>query len=184
MSASLRQCLLRILGDPAGHDQAGGQPLEIPFEGSRQRLVKVVDVENRQSLGCRIRAEISEVCVAAGLQANAGGRRARQIRGHHRGGASQERERIGAHASIPDRQQFLDPALALFDQNGDRIGPVGRRHPFTVRAARQFAAERYPSLPALIWTAGRQRHVPVGEVGIHAAIILSYAAGCTCWLLP
>jgi hypothetical protein len=122
------------------------------------------------------------VCVAAGLHANAGGRRARQIRGHHRGSASQERERIGAHPSIADRQQFLDSALALFDQNFDRIGPVGRLDPFAERAARHFAAERCSSLPALVRIAGRQRLVPVGKVGIHAVIILSYAAGCTCCL--
>jgi hypothetical protein len=39
--------LFGILGDAAGHDEAGGQPLEIPLEGSRQRLVEVVDVEYR-----------------------------------------------------------------------------------------------------------------------------------------
>ncbi len=83
------------------------------------------------------------------------GWRAGQIRGHHCGGASQEGEGIGAHPSIADRQQLLDPALALFDQDVDGIGPVGRRRPFTLRAARHCAAQRRPGIPALIRTAGR-----------------------------
>ena len=58
--------LLGILGDVTRDDEAGGQPLEVPLEGSRQRLVEVVDVEDRQSLGRRVGAEIGEVRVAAG----------------------------------------------------------------------------------------------------------------------
>jgi hypothetical protein len=35
----------------AGHDQAGGQPLDVPFEGARQGLVEVVEVEDQAALG-------------------------------------------------------------------------------------------------------------------------------------
>jgi len=36
-------------GSP-GHDEAGGQPLDVPFERSGERLVKVVDVEEQVAL--------------------------------------------------------------------------------------------------------------------------------------
>jgi len=132
---------LGILGDTTGHDEAGGQSFEIPLERCRQRLVEVVDVEDRQSLGRRVGAEIGEVRVAAGLHPNVGRRRAGQIRCHHGGSSAQEGEGIGAHPTIADRQQFLDPAFALFDQNSDWVGPVGRWGPFTLRAARHFPPE-------------------------------------------
>ena len=45
---------LRIAAGPAlggSDDQAGGQALDVPLPGSRQRLVEVVDVEDHPSLG-------------------------------------------------------------------------------------------------------------------------------------
>ena len=137
---------LRILGDATGHDEAGRQSLDVPFEGGRQRLVEVVDVEDRQSLGRRVGAEIGEMRVAAGLHANAGRWRAGQIRGHHGGGTAQEGKGIGAHPPIADRQQLLDPALALFDQDFDGVGPVGRTgpiHPARCAALRGAALPRH-----------------------------------------
>ena len=36
--------------EPAGHDQAGGKALHIPFERSVERLVEVGDVEDQVAL--------------------------------------------------------------------------------------------------------------------------------------
>ena len=110
--------------------------------------------------------------VAAGLQTNAGRRRAGQIRGHHRGGPAQEGERIGTHATVTDRQQFLYPVLALLDQDADRIGAVDGWGPISLRATRHVMAERCPGLPADVRTACRHRLVVRGRLGVHHVTVL------------
>ena len=127
--------LLGILCDATSHDKAGRQSLEVPLKRRRQSLVEVIDIEDRQSLGRRIGSEIAEVSVTARLHATVGRRRVGQIRRHHGSCAAKEGEGICTHSPIADRHEFRDPALALFDQNPNRVGPVGRKNPSTMCAA-------------------------------------------------
>ena len=57
---------------------ADGEPLEVPFERCRQRLVEIDDVEDGRAVPRRVDAEIRQMAVAAGLHPDAAGRRGRQ----------------------------------------------------------------------------------------------------------
>ena len=62
--------LAHTLGEttpPAGHHDAGGQPLHVPLPGPGQCLVEVVAVEDELAFGRTEDAEVGEVGVAADL---------------------------------------------------------------------------------------------------------------------
>ena len=111
---------------PAGHDQAGGQPLDIPLERARQGLVEVVDVEYQVPLGRRERAEIRQVGVTAHLHPKPGGGRVGQVRGHRQRRAPVVGERGHQHPPVPDRHQFRYPRRRLAQQQPDRVPSLGR----------------------------------------------------------
>ena len=67
---------------PTGDLEARGQPLHVPLEGPRVRLVEVVDVEDQPPLGAAEHAEVGQVGVAAELHRQARGRGPRQVGGH------------------------------------------------------------------------------------------------------
>ena len=64
----------------AGDDHAGGQTLDVPLERRRQRLVEVVDVEHEPALRRGEDAEVQQVRVSAGLDAQTRRRRALKSR--------------------------------------------------------------------------------------------------------
>ncbi len=51
----------------AGDDEARGEPLDIPFPGSRQGLVEIVHVENQMPFRRRENAEVHQVTISAEL---------------------------------------------------------------------------------------------------------------------
>ena len=55
----------------SGNDEARGQSFDIPLPRGGKRLVEVVDVEDEAALGSREPAEVQQVTIAAGLDANA-----------------------------------------------------------------------------------------------------------------
>jgi hypothetical protein len=63
-------------------DDAGSEPLQIPFPRSGKGLVEVVDVENDVALRRREPSEIQQVGVASGLHDYSGPRSMRQIGRH------------------------------------------------------------------------------------------------------
>jgi hypothetical protein len=136
-------------GLASAQDQAGAQSLEVPFERRRQGLVEIVDVEHRPAFRRGEAAEIGQVTVAAALHHEPGPLCPRQVGGHHRGGAAQERQRRGLHAAVADRQQRSDPAPPLRLQDGDRVGPARRRRPHGMRCAGCVTPKRPPGRTAL-----------------------------------
>ena len=131
---------VRIAAHAPGDDKAGGQPFHVPFERRRQRLVKIVDIEHRRSFRRRIGAEICQMAVAAGLGAQRGGRHAGEVRRHDRSPTAQEGKRVGFHPRVANRKKLRKAALALLDQDFDRIAPVVRRLPRALGAARNLTA--------------------------------------------
>jgi hypothetical protein len=65
-----------------GDDNAGSEPLQIPFPRSGKSLVEVIDIENDVALRRREPSEIQQVRVAAGLHDYSGPRGMRQIGRH------------------------------------------------------------------------------------------------------
>jgi hypothetical protein len=63
--------LARELVLAAGDLQTGGQALDVPFPWAPRGLVEVVDVEDEATLGRPEGAEVRQVRVAAGLNAQA-----------------------------------------------------------------------------------------------------------------
>ncbi len=76
-----------------GDDDAGRESLDVPFPGSRQGFVEIVDVEKDIALGRGEAAKIHKVSIPAGLHAKSGPWGRSQIGGHDRGRAAIERER-------------------------------------------------------------------------------------------
>jgi hypothetical protein len=77
----------------SGEHETRREALHVPFPRTWNGLVKIIDVEHQSAVRCRIRAEVVDVCVAAQLHSEAGGRQGRQIRRHQDGSAAKERER-------------------------------------------------------------------------------------------
>ena len=83
-AGELTALLGRGLGNPTGDGEACSEPLHIPLERSRQWLIEIVDIEDRDPFRTCITAEIREMTVSAGLDAETG-RRARGEIGSHDG---------------------------------------------------------------------------------------------------
>ena len=65
-----------------GQNEAGREALDVPFPGRGQRLIQIVDVEDKPSFWRGERAEVEQMAVATRLHAQAGGRRPRQVCRH------------------------------------------------------------------------------------------------------
>ena len=78
---------------PAGDDQAGRQPFDVPFPRAGQRLVEVVDVEHQVAFGRGEQPEVEHVRVPAQLRPDPGLRGRGQVAGHDGRRAAVEPER-------------------------------------------------------------------------------------------
>ena len=127
---------------PARHGEARHQPLQVPLERARQRLVEVVDAEHKPPIGRAERTEVGQVRIATELHLQPAPRRAGQIGRHRVGRAAEERERRHQHPPIADRHQLLHPRSSLLLQQLDRITPIGSRLPFALPRARRHRPRR------------------------------------------
>ena len=101
-------------------DEARREALDVPLPRRRKRLIQVVDVEDEPSFGRGIRAEVEQMAVAARLHAQAGDRRARQVRRHVERRSPVEGERCPHHASVANGDQ--SGMRPLFDCSSNRNG--------------------------------------------------------------
>ena len=123
------------------------EPLHIPLERPRMRLVEVVDVEHQPPLGAGEQTEVRQVRVSAQLGLEPAARGPRQVGCHEQGGTAVEREGRHHHAPVADRNEVLYTGGRLLLQQRDRIGPIGRCLPDGVAGARGVHA-RGPSIGA------------------------------------
>jgi hypothetical protein len=98
----------------------------------RQRLVKVVDVENDVPLGRCEAAKVEQMAIAASLHARAGDGGLGQVGRHDAGGAAIEGERRHQHPPVAHRQQFGQPLMVRGLKLRNRIGAAGRLLPAAV----------------------------------------------------
>lgn len=123
---------------------------QVPFPWRDGRLVEVVDVEGKAPLGRGEPAEVKAVAVACGLHHDATRRRGREIGRHYRGSTPQERKRCRLHAGIAQRQEVGQPRFRLFDQDLDRVAPVGGWLPVSMMLAGRSVAQRPATLDTLL----------------------------------
>ena len=123
-----------------GHGEAGDEPLQIPLERARQRLVEVVHVEDEPPVGRRVGAEVRQVRVAAQLGVQARPRRAGEVGGHEVRGAAVEGERRDEHPPVADRHELGHARLRLLLEQGDRVGAIRGRLPRRVSLPRHLRA--------------------------------------------
>ncbi len=126
----------------ARHREARCEPLDVPLERSRKRLVEVVDAEDAPSVRCGEDPEVGEVRVPAELRLQTSSRPVREIGRHQIGGAAEERERRLEHAPVTDRAELRQARLRLLLEELDRVTAPRPRLPFGMRRARQLAARR------------------------------------------
>ena len=114
--------LVAVAGRQRRHRETGGEPLEIGGEiDIGQRLVEIIDVEQRIAFRREKGAEIHQMAVAAGLHMYAGAGLAREVDGHERRRAAQKGEGRLRHALSADRHEARQPALVGLVENGDGI---------------------------------------------------------------
>ena len=114
--------LVAVAGRQRRHRETGGEPLEIGGEiDIGQRLVEIIDVEQRIAFRREKGAEIHQMAIAAGLRTYAGAGLAREVDGHERRRAAQKREGRLRHALSADRYEARQPALVGLVENGDGI---------------------------------------------------------------
>ena len=114
----------------AGDRDARGQALDVPFPGSRQALVEVVEVEDQPPIRRGEYAVVGEVRIAAQLRARAADRRVGEVGGHDRRRAAEEREGRAQHAAVADRHELGRPGAGLLDEDLDGIAAI---HATTLR---------------------------------------------------
>jgi hypothetical protein len=113
-----------LAGEPvvaSRHDEARGQPLDIPFERAGQGLVEIVDVEHQATLRRGVRTEVRKVRIAAQLGPQTRRRRGVQVSGHRQRRTPVERERRHQHPAMPDRHQLRNAGFGLPEQQRHRI---------------------------------------------------------------
>ena len=103
---------------------------------------KSLSAEDEPPVGRREGAEVGQVRVAAELGVQPGTRAAGQIGRHQVRSAAVEGERRDEHPAVADRHQLGHARLRLLLEQLDRVGPVRRRLPLGVRAARHLCARR------------------------------------------
>src|SRR5918993_3528771 len=91
---------------PPSDLQAGGQALDVPFEGTGVGFVEVVEVEDKAPLGRREYAEVAEVGITAELRREIRARTLGQIGSHDQRCPAVEGERRDQHASVTNRDQL------------------------------------------------------------------------------
>ena len=134
--------------------EAGGEPLDVPLERTRQRLVEVVDVEHQTAVRRGKASEVGEMRVSAQLRAKVRARRRRQVGGHDRRGPAVERERAsrasGRIGPGPDRRPGSRPVRQGCRRGSDGPGSAPTRR---ARHAGPAVAQPYrapPGRPATI----------------------------------
>ena len=126
---------------PAGHDEARGEALDVPFPGCGQRLVEVVDGEDDLPFRGGEAAEVAQVRVPAALDADPAAGRRRQVGRHRQRRPAVERESRADHAPVPQREEVRHAALLRRQDHLDGVAPVGRDLPAGVRLARAARPE-------------------------------------------
>src|SRR4051794_25454833 len=133
-----------------GDLEARREPFDVPLERTGARLVEVVDVEEGRTVGCREAAEVRQVRVAAGLDAEPGVGRRREVCRHDHRGTPIERERRGEHPFVAERDEIRDACGLLRGQERGGVGTTGTGRPLRVCRARGSRPRRSTVPGALV----------------------------------
>jgi hypothetical protein len=162
-----------MLGFQSGENDAGRHPLDIPFPGPWNGLVKIVDVEYEASVGGFIATQILDVRIAAKLDEDAGIRLARQVGRHDGNGSAEKREGRLRHAAVLDREEFGDATGGSGEQNVDGLETaflhIERAELRPARRFAFFAALLQPGLSC--WQTPASGDPP----SVLSAIVMTYA---------
>ena len=169
----------------AGDLEAGGESLHIPLPRPGRGLVKVVDIEHEAPLRRAKDPEVRKVRVATELHVQPRDRRRGKIRRHRQRGAAEVRKRRQQHSTVPNRDQFPNPALGLALEQLDRITSASGRLPPCVRRTGNRLTSALPAGDpfggrAVTPTIRRNRltrpaGMARGDGGGHLTVLLSHA---------
>jgi hypothetical protein len=104
-----------------GDHHAGGEPLDVPFPGSGQRLVEVVGIEHERALGRGKQAEVRQMRITADLDLDVRLRGVGEVEGHDGRRAPVIGEGGLRHPRMAQRDKLLQPVRLLLVQDRDRI---------------------------------------------------------------
>ena len=132
--------------------EARRHPLHVVLERTRQRLVEIVQIEQKLPLGRSEHTEIRQMRVATQLNRQARPRRVLEICGHDLRRAPVEGERRDHHPPVSHRHQIGLTSRVLLLEQADRVRTVSSRFPASM-AGRVYLLTRFLSeRPALLDT--------------------------------
>ena len=145
----------------SGEHEGRCQALHIPLEGPGIGLIEVVDVEDRDTIGCGEEPEVGQVRVTTELHLQAARGLRAQVAGHDDRRTAIEGEGARSHPLMPQGQQARDARLLLVLEQRDGIGAMSGRLVGTLRLAGQRLARGPAAGLALL-------RRPIGAEGEHA----------------
>ncbi len=135
---------------PSGHREARRQPLHIPLERPRQRLVEIVDAEHQPTVRRGEEPEVGEMRVTAQLRVKARSRAVREVRRHDVGRAAKEGERRHEHSPITNRHQLRKTRPCLLLEQFHRVAANRGGLPRSMRRTRDLSPRSLPPRPPLV----------------------------------
>src|SRR5215467_7189686 len=103
---SLPVCRSREAICAPGDNYARGKPLDIPLPGTRERLVKVIHIEDLIAFWGGVDAKVAEMRIATNLRADAGDRSRSQVLCHDDRRTTQKGKRRGGHPLKAKRHEM------------------------------------------------------------------------------
>ena len=134
----------------SGHGEARRQPLHIPLERPRQRLVEIVDAEHQPTVRRGEEPEVGEMRVTAQLRVNAGSCAVREVGRHDVGRAAKERERRHEHPPITNRHQLRETRPRLLLEQLHRVAANRSGLPRSMRRPWDLSPRSLPPRPPLV----------------------------------
>ncbi len=133
-----------------GHGEARRQPLHIPLERPRQRLVEIVDAEHQPTVWRGEEPKVGEMRVAAQLRVNAGSCAVREVGRHDVGRAAEEREGRHEHPPVTNRHQLGETRPCLLVEQLHGVTANRRGLPRPVRRPWDISPRSPPPRPPLV----------------------------------
>ena len=102
-----------------GDHQAGGEPVEVPFERARERLVEVPEIEGQVPLRSGPQSEVEDVSIAAELDLDAAVGPRREVRGHDGRRTAEVVPRGQGHPTVAQGEELRIADVLLVEEGGE-----------------------------------------------------------------
>jgi len=150
----------------SGKDDGCGHPFKIPFEGTANGFVKVVDIEDEASVGCGEGAEIAHVGVATDLGFDAGVRNDCEVCGHNGSRSAEEDEGRLRHQLVLELEEGRNAAALGAIEECKRKRFAGLDVELVILLTTELLAARVAEVASLFGCCPGHRSSPHGSIDV------------------